>query len=229
MGGSRRRRSGERPPWRTGPGNKVRAGAGAARVAGAVPVGLVLRPATAADLDAVVMIERVSFSDPPWSRRSFASLLDDPRVRFTVACAAGGVAGAEPGRAEPGRGDIGGSATGEAATGDAAIGDAPPADAVVGYVVTWVVADEAELANLAVAPGRRRAGIGRSLLDSAIADVLARGATSLYLEVRESNVAGRAMYGGRGFVAVGRRPSYYRNPTEDALLLRYQPAVDRGG
>jgi ribosomal-protein-alanine acetyltransferase len=203
----------------------VRVGPGAARVAGAVPVGLVLRPATAADLDAVVMIERVSFSDPPWSRRSFASLLDDPRVRFTVACAPGDVAVAELGRAEPGRGDIG-----LAAVGDSAVGDVPPVDAVVGYVVTWVVADEAELANLAVAPGRRRAGIGRSLLDSAIADVLARGATSLYLEVRESNVAGRAMYGGRGFVPVGRRPSYYRNPTEDALLLRYQPpAVRRGG
>jgi ribosomal-protein-alanine N-acetyltransferase len=151
----------------------------------APPEGVVLRPATAADLDTVVMIERVSFSDPPWSRRSFASLLDDPRVRFTVACM----------------------------------------PAVVGYVVMWLVADEAELANLAVAPDRRRQGIGQVLLDSAMAEALARGATSLYLEVRESNVAARALYGGRGFRAVGRRPAYYRNPLEDALLLRYQPRV----
>jgi ribosomal-protein-alanine N-acetyltransferase len=154
----------------------------------APPEGVVLRPATAEDLDTVVMIERVSFSDPPWSRRSFASLLDDPRVRFTVACM----------------------------------------PAVVGYVVTWLVADEADLANLAVAPDRRREGIGRLLLDSAMAEALARGATSLYLEVRESNAAARALYGGRGFRPVGRRPGYYRNPLEDALLLRYQPRVRTG-
>ena len=143
---------------------------------------LVMRPATAADLDAVVAIERVSFSDPPWSRRSFASLLDDPPVRFTVACA----------------------------------------PAVVGYVVTWLVADEGEVANLAVAPDRRRQGIGQILLDEAMAGARTGGARSLYLEVRESNTAARALYGARGFRAVGRRPSYYRNPREDALLLRYQ-------
>jgi [ribosomal protein S18]-alanine N-acetyltransferase len=159
-----------------------------ARGNGAPPEGVVLRPATAGDLDSVVMIERVSFSDPPWSRRSFASLLDDPRVRFTVACM----------------------------------------PEVVGYVVMWLVADEAELANLAVAPDRRREGIGQLLLDSAMAEALARGARSLYLEVRESNVAARALYGGRGFLAVGRRPAYYRNPPEDALLLRYQPRVRTG-
>jgi len=165
-----------------------------ADVRAAPPAGLLLRPATTADLDAVVLIERVSFSDPPWSRRSFASLLDDPRVRFTVACA-----------------------------------PAPGGDAVVGYVVMWLVADEAELANLAVAPARRREGIGRYLLDSAMAAALGAGAKSLYLEVRESNVAARALYGGRGFLAVGRRPAYYRNPTEDALLLRYQPPQVRRG
>jgi ribosomal-protein-alanine N-acetyltransferase len=169
-----------------------------------------LRPATAADLDAVVMIERVSFSDPPWSRRSFASLLDDARVRFTVACAPA----------------AGGDAVVGDAVGDVVVGGV--AD-VVGYVVIWLVADEAELANLAVAPGRRRQGIGRYLLDSAMGEALVGGATSLYLEVRESNVAARALYGGRGFLAVGRRPAYYRNPTEDALLLRYQPPQVRRG
>lgn len=175
-----------------------------ADVGAAPPAGLMLRPATAGDLDAVVMIERVSFSDPPWSRRSFASLLDDRRVRFTVACAPADVRNAEAGAAEAGH-------------------------AVVGYVVMWLVADEAELANLAVAPDRRRMGIGRYLLDSAMAEALAGGARSLYLEVRESNVAARALYGGRGFLAVGRRPAYYRNPAEDALLLRYQPPQERRG
>ena len=146
------------------------------------PAGVTLRRATAADLDAVVAIERVSFSDPPWSRASFASLLGDARVRFTVASDR----------------------------------------AIAGYVVTWVVADEGELANLAVAPDRRRLGIGRRLLDHAIAEALAAGARSLYLEVRESNLAARTLYGARGFAEVGRRRSYYRNPVEDALLLRFE-------
>lgn len=190
-----------------------------ADVGAAHPAGLILRPATAADLDAVVMIERVSFSDPPWSRRSFASLLDDRRVRFTVACAPAGLGDAKAGDAK----------AGDAKGGDAAVGDVPVDHAVVGYVVMWLVADEAELANLAVAPDRRRLGIGRYLLDSAMTEALAGGAKSLYLEVRESNVAARAMYGGRGFLAVGRRPAYYRNPMEDALLLRYQPPQARRG
>jgi [ribosomal protein S18]-alanine N-acetyltransferase len=148
--------------------------------------GVVLRPAAATDLDEVVAIERVSFADPPWSRQSFASLLGDPRVRFTVACAPD----------------------------------------VVGYVVTWVVADEGEVANLAVAPDRRRRGVGGRLLDGAVADALAAGVRSLYLEVRESNAAARALYSARGFLTVGRRPSYYRNPVEDALLLRYDARAD---
>jgi [ribosomal protein S18]-alanine N-acetyltransferase len=205
-----------------------------AGVEAAPPAGLMLRAATAADLDAVVMIERVSFSDPPWSKRSFASLLDDPRVRFTVACAPAEMGRAEMGRAEMGRAEMGRAEMGRAEMGRAEMGRAEMGDAalgheVVGYVVMWLVADEAELANLAVAPGRRRVGIGRFLLDSAMAEALARGAKSLHLEVRESNVAARALYGGRGFLAVGRRPAYYRNPTEDALLLRYQPPQVRRG
>src|SRR5271165_1713585 len=93
-------------------------------------------------------------------------------------------------------------------------------DQVLGYVVTWIVADEAEIANLAVRADRRRSGIGRALVDAAIAAAGAGGARSLYLEVRESNVGARALYQLRGFVAIGTRAKYYRNPTEDALILR---------
>ena len=56
--------------------------------------------------------------------------------------------------------------------------------------------------------------------------LVAAGVRSLYLEVRESNVAARALYDSEGFAAVGRRRGYYRNPLEDALLLRREIGTD---
>jgi ribosomal-protein-alanine N-acetyltransferase len=91
---------------------------------------------------------------------------------------------------------------------------------VSGYVVTWYAADEAEVANLAVAPARRGTGVGAALLDAALRGAVARGAIRCFLEVRASNVAAQRLYFARGFEAVGRRKAYYRKPTEDALVLR---------
>ncbi|HEY9514485.1 MAG TPA: ribosomal protein S18-alanine N-acetyltransferase [Gemmatimonadaceae bacterium] len=95
-----------------------------------------------------------------------------------------------------------------------------PDGAVAGYVVAWFVLDEGEIANLAVAPESRGKGIGAMLLDSAIHGARARLVTAVYLEVRDSNAAARALYASRGFMEVGRRRGYYRRPVEDALVLR---------
>lgn len=91
---------------------------------------------------------------------------------------------------------------------------------VAGYVIAWYVLDEGELANLAVAPGERRRGIGRVLLEAVIADALQRNVRDLYLEVRQSNTAARQLYAAHEFEEVGRRKAYYRSPVEDALILR---------
>jgi len=91
---------------------------------------------------------------------------------------------------------------------------------VVGYVVAWFVVDEAEVANVAVAPDARGRGIGARLLDEALRAARDRGASSVYLEVRDSNAAARSLYETRGFVEVGRRRRYYRRPVEDALVMR---------
>jgi ribosomal-protein-alanine N-acetyltransferase len=91
---------------------------------------------------------------------------------------------------------------------------------LAGYAIAWHVLDEAELANLAVEPASRRAGVGSQLLDAAIADATRRGASRIYLEVRESNAAARRLYASRHFAEVGRRKKYYRSPEEDALILR---------
>jgi ribosomal-protein-alanine N-acetyltransferase len=91
---------------------------------------------------------------------------------------------------------------------------------VIGYVVSWYAADEAEIANLAVSPDARRRGIGARLLAAATTEARRRACRTMFLEVRQSNVGARALYEARGFVQVGRRPRYYREPVEDALVLR---------
>ena len=93
---------------------------------------------------------------------------------------------------------------------------------IVGYAIAWFVLDEGEIANLAVAPAARRRGVASALLDFVIGDARSSGIAQLFLEVRESNTAARALYATRGFRPVARRPRYYRKPVEDAIVLRLE-------
>ena len=97
---------------------------------------------------------------------------------------------------------------------------------LAGSVVAGFVVDEGEIANLAVRAPTRRRGIGAALLDAALDEGRRRGTTAIYLEVRDSNVAGKALYASRNFAEVGRRRRYYRNPVEDAIVLRRVTDVD---
>ncbi|UCG75807.1 MAG: ribosomal protein S18-alanine N-acetyltransferase [Gemmatimonadota bacterium] len=96
---------------------------------------------------------------------------------------------------------------------------------VAGYAVLWLAAEEAELGNLAVRPGRRQRGIGRLLLQHVLEEAAARGARAIFLEVRESNSVALRLYEGAGFRVVGTRPDYYASPREAALVMR----LDRVG
>lgn len=93
-------------------------------------------------------------------------------------------------------------------------------EGVAGYVVALEAADEGEILNLAVAPDGRRHGVGRALVENVLATLSDRGIRQVYLEVRESNDAARALYAAHGFHEVGRRQQYYRRPVEDAIVLR---------
>lgn len=97
---------------------------------------------------------------------------------------------------------------------------------VVGYAMARFVAEQGEVMNIAVAPARRGAGIGGVLLDGAIEAAVAAGCEAIWLEVRVSNAAARALYERRGFTLVGRRRGYYRKPVEDALVLRRSLSPD---
>ncbi len=86
------------------------------------------------------------------------------------------------------------------------------------------VADEAELANLAVDPSRRGTGVGAALLHAFLERVEAEPPLpAVYLEVRASNAAAQRLYARAGFVPAGVRRDYYERPREDALVLRRPP------
>lgn len=91
---------------------------------------------------------------------------------------------------------------------------------VAGYVGSQTVIDGSDMMNIAVAPAFRRQGIAKKLIESLIAGLQERGSHSLTLEVRASNEPAISLYRQLGFIQVGRRPNYYRNPKEDALILR---------
>ncbi len=93
-------------------------------------------------------------------------------------------------------------------------------DSLAGYVGSQTVMDETDMMNLAVAPQFRRQGVGEALVNALVASLKERGSRCLTLEVRDSNDAARALYAKLGFVEIGRRRGYYRDPREDALILR---------
>jgi ribosomal-protein-alanine N-acetyltransferase len=97
------------------------------------------------------------------------------------------------------------------------------------YLVFWVVLDEMHILNLAVHPSKRRRGIARRLLSEGLAQARALGAELAWLEVRPSNNAARALYESFGFKEAGRRPGYYDDTQEDALLLTLEWRSETAG
>jgi [ribosomal protein S18]-alanine N-acetyltransferase len=90
---------------------------------------------------------------------------------------------------------------------------------VVAAIVLWRVLDEAHIATIAVHPDYRQRGIGKALLRASMDAAYAEGARIYHLEVRAGNVAAQKMYADFGYEIVGRRPRYYQDNGEDALLL----------
>lgn len=89
-----------------------------------------------------------------------------------------------------------------------------------GFLLLGLVADEAEIMTLVVAPKHRRRGIARALLEQAIITAKASGAASLFLEVSTENAAATALYTTFGFEETGRRPGYYQSENgADAVVM----------
>ena len=93
-------------------------------------------------------------------------------------------------------------------------------DRVAGYVGSQTVMDETDMMNIAVHPDYRRQGIAEALVQTLVSDLKAIGSRCLTLEVRASNEPAQRLYEKLGFSQIGKRPNYYRNPKEDAYILR---------
>jgi ribosomal-protein-alanine N-acetyltransferase len=99
-----------------------------------------------------------------------------------------------------------------------------------GFILVRVVLDEAEILSVAVVPFARRHGLGRSLVERGAVAAAQAGATRLFLEVAEDNVAARALYDHAGFARIGRRKAYYAAPDGsrmDAVVMSRDLRADQ--
>ncbi len=98
---------------------------------------------------------------------------------------------------------------------------AEKAEHIVGFAVVQFIIDEASLLNIAVAPTQQKQGVGRILLEEVIAQATAKKATTVFLEVRASNLRAIAMYQLAGFNEMGLRKNYYptANGKEHAVMM----------
>jgi ribosomal-protein-alanine N-acetyltransferase len=92
-------------------------------------------------------------------------------------------------------------------------------DTVVGFAGVWLMVDDAHVTTFGVHPDWRRQGIGRQLLLNLYELSVALRARQMTLEVRVSNTPAQALYRSFGFEIVGRRPHYYTDDGEDALVM----------
>jgi ribosomal-protein-alanine N-acetyltransferase len=90
---------------------------------------------------------------------------------------------------------------------------------VRGFIAARVVSEELHVNNVGVREEVRRCGVGSALLGAALARGACQGARGAVLEVRFSNSAAQALYRRHGFRTTGQRRNYYREPTEDALVM----------
>ncbi len=95
-----------------------------------------------------------------------------------------------------------------------------PDKTLVGFAMYSCAADEAELLLVAVDEAARRHGVADQMLARAEKEAKERGVCRIFLEVRESNEAAKALYERYAFEEAGRRPAFYTDPKEDALIYR---------
>jgi ribosomal-protein-alanine acetyltransferase len=93
-------------------------------------------------------------------------------------------------------------------------------DEIIGYTIFWIIDNLMEIHHITVKATIRRSGIGRSLMKVIKQKAKQETVDQIYLEVRKSNHSALAFYKTFGFKECGYRKAYYKNPVEDALLLK---------
>jgi [ribosomal protein S18]-alanine N-acetyltransferase len=182
------------------------------------PAHVQLRLATAADLAAILSLDRATEGAPHWPSAAYTAILEPPKpsdspVSGPLRClfVAETVLPTTDLDAATLPIPIAGFAVGLVLPSPALPSPAmPPADTI------------AELESVAVAVSVRRRGVGRALCAAVLDWCREHGATSIILEVRAHSAPAIALYTQLGFLHAGRRPRYYRDPDDDALILRFQ-------
>jgi tRNA threonylcarbamoyladenosine biosynthesis protein TsaB len=156
--------------------------------------GISVRRMASEDLERVMEIATKTPRAPVWARQAYVSAIDpiDPIHPFDPEAQASRVA---------------------IVANDAA-GD------LAGFAIARITTPEAELESIVVAIPHQRCGVGVALFAALKSELLSQGAAELMLEVRESNRTALAFYRSLGFAEEGRRPRYYADPVEDAVLMR---------
>lgn len=90
---------------------------------------------------------------------------------------------------------------------------------VVGFLACHLIVDEIEIMQVAVHPAQQKQGIAQQLLEQLASFAHEKAASSIFLEVRESNQAAKQAYRKSGFEEIGIRKKYYHAPVEDAVLM----------
>jgi ribosomal-protein-alanine N-acetyltransferase len=147
-----------------------------------------IRPATSADIAALMELERASPTAAHWTEQQYRELFHGGSERLVIV------------------------AEFEASSGDGTL---------AGFLVARRIAPDWELENIVVAASARRNGLGTRLLQTLFARASETNTKSVFLEVRESNTAARALYERSGFRQTGNRKSYYTNPLEHAILYSW--------
>jgi ribosomal-protein-alanine N-acetyltransferase len=165
-----------------------------------------LRPAIASDLEAILALERATDLAPHWPPAAYADILDSTDL----------------GAPSIPRSVRNGWETATQRCLFIAENDDILAGFAVGLLHPAASNPIAELESVVVAANARRAGIGRALCSAVLDWCRAQGATELALEVRAASAAAIALYTSLGFTTSASRPRYYRDPNDDALLMRLQ-------
>jgi ribosomal-protein-alanine N-acetyltransferase len=149
-----------------------------------------VRPMRAADLEQVISIAASLPNAPRWPQSAYANALNPDSTPRRIALVI------------------------VPATAD------PVSNAVLGFTVASLLAPQAELETIAVAPSSQRCGLGRQLFHALARELAEAGNRELALEVRASNWVALAFYRSLGFEGTGLRPRYYIDPQEDAVMMK---------
>ena len=167
-----------------------------------------IRPAGPFDLALLAELHAACFAER-WDAPALASLLAMPGALAFLAAGALG--------------------PGEQSQVEQLPGEQPPGEQPLGFILLRAIAGEAEIISIGVRPEARRRGIGRRLLEAALAAAAAAGSGRLFLEVAADNWQALALYLSYDFTEVGRRPNYYQRNGGGIMALVLSKPILPGG